>query len=223
MSRWLLAGLALLAACSSGGLTPVERLGPSLRAALLADAPTAPAPVPTRADLDQVRSALIGVTFDGGQRAFIRPRADNGGYVTYQDPARRGVVLLGAGVAGTDGFAQDLAAVRHQIDDPVARQTPPAAWPGEVWRSYQFRVRDGAPFVISLRCTFANAGPARIEIVERSYDTQRIDETCRNAAREVANSYWVDPVTGYVWKSRQWVGPNLPAMTIEVIRPYAPG
>jgi hypothetical protein len=61
----------------------------------------------------------------------------------------------------------------------------------------------------------------RIEIVELTYDLMRVNEVCRNAEREIINTYWVDAQTGFIWKSEQWLGPRIGHVTIEIIRPYS--
>ncbi|MEM1314572.1 MAG: YjbF family lipoprotein, partial [Pseudomonadota bacterium] len=61
-----------------------------------------------------------------------------------------------------------------------------------------------------------------IEIVERVYDLVRIDEPCAGPSRRIENRYWVDPATGFVWRSRQWAGRSGPVI-VEIARPLATG
>ena len=215
-----------LTACTSEDERPLGAYGDLGR--IVAETVAGPAEPPparewTRAELDEIASAAIALSFEDTGRTVLVPLSDAGGYVTYQDRNRRGVRLHGGAVAGTLGFGQDLLAVRHQLDDPVADPTPLADWPGQVDREYQYRLRELANFSITVTCVFDRVVREEIEIVELRYDTIRIVETCRNARRSFENTYWAEPDTGFIWKSRQWTGPNIRPVTVEIIRPYRPG
>jgi len=207
-----------LGACASEGPGYFHRLGTALKDTVAPPEPE-PAPERTRAELDEIPYATIAVSFEG-RRAFLVPLADNGGYLDYRDSTGRGIRMLGGAVAGTQGLGRDLEAVRFALDDPVAHPVPLAKWPDELHRAYQFRQREGPQYVITLGCRLERVARETIEIVERSYDLVRISELCRNQRREVANTYWVEEETGFIWKSRQWLGPTIGQVTVEIIRPY---
>lgn len=215
-----LALVTALGACSSQGQTYLQRLGGEIQGAVLPDEPEEPRPERTRAELDEIPYATIAVTFEE-RRAFLVPLADNGGYLDYRDETRRGIRMLGGAVAGSEGLGEDLEGVRHAVDDPVAYPTPLAEWPRERHRSYQYRQRDLPEYIITLACRFERLARESIEIIELSYDVVRVSEVCRNQRREVVNTYWVEEDTGFIWKSRQWIGPTVGQVTIEIIRPYA--
>lgn len=238
---WIAGALAALAVagCTGGGTiggegedagkintrTPGRQMLAIVRAQAAglfgSDEARAPAgPQPTRAQLDQIPFATIAFEYGGLPPVYMIPLSDNGGYLTYQDEGRRGVVLLGGAVAGTDGLGEDLRAVKHASNDPIAYQRPLADWPDFVARSYQYRVRDLAEYIVTVACELTPADRVAYEIVERRYVVTRVEETCRNAAREFRNRYWVDDA-GFVWASEQWLGPNLEPARIEIVRPYA--
>lgn len=217
----LLLAAGLLAGCSSKGESNFQRLGSLAKTSFLGADEKAPARELTRADLDQIPYATIALSFDGGPRTFLVPLADNGGYLTYMDQNRRGLVMKGGAVTASKALGEDLRAVRHHRDDPVARQMPLAAWPTSLYRDYQFRKRDGVTYSVTLACVFERLARETIEIVELSFDVVRISEICTNAARQVVNTYWVEEDTGFIWKSRQWLGPHLEPATVEIIRPYS--
>ena len=226
----LLLLLALLAACSNDGRSTGEQVGGFLLDEVgglggLADAapPSQPARELSRADLDQIPFATIALSVEDSPRAFVVPLADNGGYLTYMDATRRGIVVQGGAIVGTLGLGIDLNGVLNGAEDPIAHPLPLAQWPGQIDRNYQYQLRDGEAYSITLTCVFERVARERIEIVERSYDVVRIAETCTNRARRVVNLYWVEDSTGFIWKSQQWVSPQQPLLTVEVIRPYTPG
>lgn len=217
----LAAMLTLLAGCENRRPGPFERIIEVSRSAL-GGAPAPPARAPAAAAIAPLGDAAVAVSFQGGPRAVVPAYADNGGYVDYRDSAGQGIVMLGNAVVRTLAFGDDLEGVRFDPADPVAHPRAPDQWPDALWREYRFRVRDGAPYSVVLRCTYLRVGRERITIFERVHDVVRMVETCANARREVVNTYWVEEGTGFAWKSEQWVGPARPPITIEVVRPNTP-
>ncbi|MEM1276808.1 MAG: YjbF family lipoprotein [Pseudomonadota bacterium] len=175
---------------------------------------------PSRAELDQIRSALLALEVGENQPVFIVPIAKNGPYLTYLDPTRRGLVLQGGAISSTIAFGYDLKGLQTQTDDPIVNQTPLAAWPAVVDRVYQYKVRDGEEFIIALTCQFSRGESELLEIYELFFETVQVTETCVNAYRQVSNTYWVEAETGFIWRSEQWVSPKQPIMTVEIIRPF---
>ncbi|MEM8793726.1 MAG: YjbF family lipoprotein [Pseudomonadota bacterium] len=220
--RLALAALVALTACTEQGENDALRVGRLVLDQGFGEAP-APRAAPSRAQLDQIRTALLALRVGDAQPVFIVPIAKNGPYLTYLDPARRGLVMQDGAISGTIAFGHDLKGLKTQKDDPVAHQTPLANWPGLVERVYQFRVRDGEDFIIALTCRFERGPRELIEIYELFFETVQVTETCVNAYREITNTYWVEPGTGFIWRSDQWVSPRQPRMTIEIVRPFGQG
>lgn len=224
----------LLAGCSSGGNTIFERMAPMVQQQVLGSLGfdevagkgglsgngTPVPPAMSRADLEQIPYATISMKHGDNQAAFIVPIADNGGYLAYQDSVNRGITLHGGLITATHGFGHDLDSVAHRDDDPVFTPTPPQNWPGMLARSYGFNIRGESTFEITVQCTSRRANAEVIEIVERRFQLLRMVETCVNAKRQFTNTYWVDAQSGFIWKSEQWVGPRIPTMTVEIVRPY---
>ncbi len=216
----IVAALAL-AACSSSGGNDFQRIGALAKGLLTAAEDPTPAVQLTRAELDQIPSATIALSFGDGPRSYLVPLTDNGGYLTYLDAAGHGLVMFGGAVTGTQASGKDLEGVLHDPRDPIARAAPLVAWPGRIDRQYQFTVRDNGAYEVTLACVFDRVAAETVEIVEIDFDLVRIAETCTNARRQVVNTYWVDADTGLIWKSAQWLGPDLGHVTIEIIRPYS--
>lgn len=221
-------GLAWLSGCTSGGTSAAERLLPQAEKAifggpLLGDEAPAPEATPlTRAQLDQIPFATIAVSADDAPPAFVAAVADNGGNIVYQDQTRRSLVLRGGLLVASQGLGYNLSAVKHQPGaDPIAEPRPLAAWPDLITRNYQFALLGTDDYQITVRCRYQPIARERIEIVELDFNLMRVEETCANGARRFTNLYWVDEANGFIWKSEQWLGPRLPPMQLEVIRPYA--
>ena len=232
VARACIGALALgaMSACSSGGDSTGERLRPLLEQSVLGgpifgDPEPAPKPpVFTREQLNQVPFATIALKDDEGNRSYVVPVADNGGYLNYQDAARRSLIMRGGLITATQGLSYNMSAVRFDVDDPVVTPRPVADWPGSIYRSYQFKLMGGArDFMITTACVYQVVARERIEIVELFFDTVRVDETCSNTQRSFTNTYWAEPDTGFIWRSKQWIGPRHDQMNIEIIRPYKAG
>lgn len=218
-----LACLLVVSACSSSGEGLLARTAPQLGAliGLGDDKPKAPPKKITRAQLNAVPFATISLARKETEdrKSFIVPVANNNGYLTYRQPSGRGVVLFGNLLTSTKGLGLNLAAVKHQIDDPVAVKTPVVEWPGVVTRNYQLSLASRPNYEITVVCTLAIAARERIEVVELFFDVTRIVETCRNSRREFTNTYWVGD-DGQVWQSEQWAGPELGLLVIQTVRPF---
>src|SRR5690625_4824464 len=218
----LLSLAAMLAACSSGSDTVYERLAPTMRQELLGSLfpepaePSGPNEL-SRAELNKIPSAVISLKLGDNPRAFVAPVTDNGGYLVYQDTARRGIVMHGGLITATHGFGYDLDAVLHRQDDPIAVPTPLSNWPASLTRNYSFMLRGQIPYEIAVTCALERGDRESVEIAELHFDVVQVVETCANPKRRFTNTYWVDPAAGFIWKSVQWIGPRIPSMTIEIV------
>lgn len=86
------------------------------------------------------------------------------------------------------------------------------------------RVLDWSPgyrYGIAATAQLEPKGVESVEILGQVRQLRRYDERVRadHANFDVTNRYWVDPVDGFIWKSRQHVAPG---QTLELIqlRPY---
>ncbi|GMG83477.1 hypothetical protein LNKW23_26900 [Paralimibaculum aggregatum] len=219
LAALLLGGL--LAGCSSQGPTDLGKVG-LLAWDAVAPAPEAPAPLPDRAALEATGAAVIRLAGSAGPPGYVAALADNGGYVTYQDAAGRAVVLHGAAIARTHGFGHDLTGLRTAREDPVSHPRPLIAWPGQVVREYQYRVKDGAAYSVVLTCLFERGPRQHIEILGRRHQVVEVAERCANHRRRVENRHWVEAETGRIWRSAQWIGPFEDPLTLEIVTPYRP-
>lgn len=212
-----------LSACSSSGEGLLARTVPQLEAlvGLGDEKPKAPPVQITRAQLDKIPFATISLARkeEEDRKSFIVAVANNNGYLTYQQTGGRSVVLFGNLLTSTNGLGLDLAAVKHQSDDPVAVKTPVVEWPGVVTRNYQLSLASRPNYEVTVVCTRAIVARESIVVLELSFDVTRVVETCRNTRREFKNTYWVGD-DGQVWQSEQWAGPELGMFVIQTVRPF---
>ncbi|MFT3974277.1 MAG: YjbF family lipoprotein [Amaricoccus sp.] len=218
-----LAALALLAGCGSQK-DPVlsEAMG-----ALEGMWRTQPAATPqrqvTRADIERSNVAAILARLETDQRGTVLyASADNGGYVTYVSPLLQQVTLKGAEITATRGLGTDLLSGWSSSNDPLVRQTPPAAWPARVDRTYELPSEGPRGRVERYTCTFQPGAVTDMVILQVRYSGLEMSETCTGADGSFENLHFVDPTTGAVRRSLQWVGPRVGHIDMQVLEPYTP-
>jgi hypothetical protein len=78
-------------------------------------------------------------------------------------------------------------------------------------------------FGVRIHGEFALRGAETIKILEHPLPTLALIEDC--GSKEIdwhfQNVFWLDSETGFVWKSVQYVHPNLEPITLEILRPPA--
>lgn len=224
---WVVLSVVIaVGACAQRSDNVLEQLARSGIGSLLGGEEKAPPPpLPTRAQLDKINAALLSIQFkDDPATGFIGAiNRTFDGYVTYQDKTRRSIIVRGALVTGLQGFKYDLSAIKTQANDPVVNQTPVDSWPKSVFRSYQFTLQSAADYQISVKCEITRLAPEQIIVFEKRYDVTRMQEVCTNERRQFINTHWADSETGFIWRSEQWLGPNLRPATISVVNPFRDG
>jgi hypothetical protein len=153
------------------------------------------------------RSMLVLAEKDGEELRWLS--ADKAMLVT-----RRGRIIRTAGLTG------DLSGTRFPSGDVVGRiPADMSGVPLERLIDLQSQFRYGTPVV----SVFVVEEPETIEILDRRYDTVRVIESCRCAQLDwtFSNTWWIDRQTGFVWKSLQWVTPDMPVFEVAVLKPAA--
>ena len=88
------------------------------------------------------------------------------------------------------------------------------------------RVVDLGPpdrYGILITSSLESLGPSSIEISELQFNTLHFRET--NTANDLdwtfENLFWVDPENGLIWKSVQYIHPDIPPLELELLKPLA--
>lgn len=119
----------------------------------------------------------------------------------------------------TLGLPQNLDAALLPQEDPFAAGLQHLQQP-----STYTRVMDWSPgyrYGVQAQAQLSPKSMEDVEILGTVHRLRRIDERVRSteASLDVVNHYWVDPVDGFIWKSRQYVAPGL-ALELIQLRPY---
>lgn len=223
MTRTILLTLTLaLTACSDA--TGPSTLGMALeRIQALRETPEPKTKqTPPRAAITARGQALIQMNLDGEDVwPIMQPVQRANTTVIYANSLRQLVYLENSRVTETRGLGRDLLGTRSTGPDPLANLTPPAKWPSQTNRSYRFPGEGPDGTILTVACSLTNSGATTTTIAGTPFATIRFTETCSGDA-SFTNLYEADARTGRVWKSRQWIGPRIPAMHLDILEPLDP-
>jgi len=172
----------------------------------------------TRADVDRIHYASLAVRLGDGPQALLILGRYDGDELNWISAEREVIVTRRGRVVKTYGLPQDLKVTIFLTKDPVGRPSRSIAALPECLRTLDFEPehRDG----ILARSRFEKLGEDEIEILGERRATELWEE--RGSAAELewdfVNRYWVEPESGYVWKSRQAAAPGLPPLETIVYR-----
>ena len=131
------------------------------------------------------------------------------------------LALRGGRVVKTFGFPENLKNTRSDTIDPVDHLLHKLTQPVHHTRYLDLDV--GPHYGLVVDSVFESLGPRKVRIVELDFDTILVRE--KNVARTLnwrfENLYWVDPVDGFIWKSRQIIARSFPPVQFEILKPPA--
>lgn len=143
----------------------------------------------------------------------------------YWYSANKTVIVTRSGrVIKTAGLPKNLIKTRFLGTDPLVNISKLQIKKTENGKSAR-RLVDMAPpdnYGVVIDSVIESAGAREIEIAELRFDTELFVERCRAATLDWAfeNQFWVDRKDGIVWKSIQHIHPDLPALELQLLRPY---
>jgi len=173
----------------------------------------------TRADIDRIPYASIAVRLGDGPQALLILARFDGDDLHWISAENEVIVTRRGRVVETYGLPVNLKQTTFLTGDPVGRPLSALEATTECMRTIDLEPRhiDG----VLVRSRFASDGADDLTILGDHKATSLWTEA--NAASELdwefKNQYWIDARSGYVWKSRQYLSPRLPALEIIVYKP----
>ncbi len=121
----------------------------------------------------------------------------------------------------TQGLGEDIQQVTQQDTDPLSLGLLKPATPKQ-WRtvvSWSQVLRGG----YDLQSVFENKGTETLTILNTPRQAVRFDEqvTVPALGKRYTNQYWLDPTSGQVIQSYQYMGPNMALVQFTVLKPYS--
>jgi Group 4 capsule polysaccharide lipoprotein gfcB, YjbF len=212
----LAGALALaLAGCESVGSvstadTDMERVGVLLLHAITGIGSSESVP---RERAAAIPYASLGVRLGSSDESMFVLGGRTGHDLLWMGGAKLALTTRQGRIVSTVGFEHNLSGFQA-----MPEQT--AASPAVGYRSYLYDFAEHSQYGIIVKCTQKDLGREQIVILGVAHDTAHLAENC--AAPELdwsfRNEFWSDR-TGFVWRSRQYVQPDLDALTLEVLRP----
>jgi len=123
-------------------------------------------------------------------------------------------------IVQSQGFPYNLSRLEVRRADGGTLATAGAPPPG-IDYSQVIDFQDLSLVGANAACRSNDTGQESIEILGTALTTQHVVEDCRIAVIDWSfeNEFWVDPDTGFVWQSRQYVHPKLSPLSFRVLRP----
>lgn len=196
-----------LTACSSkdsenGGMASVvtTQLKGMIAARKAAKSGVKPTAKPfTFADVAKTKAQLVRIEIPKFKSSALAQFVnDNGGYKTYFTAGQQSITLKGSELTATRGF-------RHNL---MARSV------GGATRTYKYLDSLNHLRRFDVTCETTSAGTEEIQVLDKTFRVQKIEEICRNETKAFKNVKWVS-ASGKTRKATQWVGHEVGFIIIE--------
>jgi hypothetical protein len=120
-------------------------------------------------------------------------------------------------VIRTAGLPYDLGGLRDLSTNSIPRGSEGSSTP----QQFSLDFPDLGVFGATAQCSPRDMGDDNVEIFGSRIPTRHIVEHCTVAVMRwnFDNEFWKDRMTGYVWRSSQYIHPKSPPLILEVLRP----
>jgi hypothetical protein len=156
--------------------------------------------------------ATIGVRLGSSDESLFVLATKAGDDLVWRGGPQLALTTRNGRIVRTAGFVHNLSGYQSGIKGGSATGN------GGSW-TYLFDYADQSRYGIAVTCVPQNLGPEQIVIIGVTFDTTHTAENC--VAPQLnwtfRNEYWRDK-EGFIWKSIQYVVPDLDPFTLEVLR-----
>jgi hypothetical protein len=136
------------------------------------------------------------------------------GETTHWLSADGAALILEQGLlSGTRGFGEGLLA----SDTTQSARLVRAQVSGRADRFHTYLTGDDTARTRSFRCDVTRGEVRAVDLAGGPVATVLMREACNNAELSFTNLYWVNPRSGEIVLSRQWVGPYLGAISLRTV------
>lgn len=173
------------------------------------------APV-TRAQVDALPYASILAWMDDSSQAFmVLGEIGGNGALYYYSQTRQVLATRGPFLVQTVGLPGDLSRTRLPDDTaPDVRDLVGKEFVRHV------DIQAAGLFDIEVRGRFTAVGTENVTILDQTRLLTRIrEDVVMRGMKPFVNDYWIEPATGFCWKSRQHIHDRVDAVNIEITKP----
>lgn len=155
---------------------------------------------------------------DGGQNIIVLA-TENGSELLWTSAAHVVILTQDGRIRRTVGLPQNLSALAPGASTSLA--APAQALTAPYTQQIVADFSDIGQFGVFITCRGTAVGAEAIKILGKTLSTRRVEERCDSPSLHwtFVNSYWLDPQTGFTWRSRQHIHPKEAVINTEVFRP----
>ncbi|GAC1621852.1 MAG: hypothetical protein NVS9B10_05120 [Nevskia sp.] len=217
----LAGGFSCLGLSGCGTSPTLDLLGSALTG--IGDIGKAPSYGLSDAQIEALPYASLGLRIGGSQPAVVILASVDGDELHWASADRVVFVTRHGRLTKTVGLPRDLTATQWTGQDPLAKfpAMPVSRDDRRVYRFVDLRPNDD--FSVPVQSSFDTLGDETLTILGHRHETVLVRErvVVRKWRWSADNLFWVDKTTGRIWKSRQQFCPEVPAMTLEILKPAA--
>lgn len=212
---------ACLAACTAGD-SDVGRAGAMVGAlvgGIFSDSDTPGPPMKVdRSKVAELPYASVGVEIEDLPQFLFILANQNATDDLYTLGYQISIVLRNGRIIRTNGFGRNVLGGRWKGADII--QTA-AASPGVVYGDRYMETSERGIATRDVHCSAQAVGDESVTILGSPVATRHVRESCDVEELKWAfeNDFWVDPVSGQVWRSIQYIHPKIEPIVIETFRP----
>jgi hypothetical protein len=161
----------------------------------------------------------MGVRYDAGAEQLVVLASETSGDQIWTSSSHAVLLTHNGRIQRTVGLEHDLTQLSAGTQEEIV--APAAALKGRISSLMIADFSDLGVYSAQLYCDLQPQGPQTIKILGQGLQTVRINESCRAPSLnwQFINAYWVDPQTGFVWRSVQTVHPGGPVVQTGIFRP----
>ncbi len=173
----------------------------------------------TLAEVTGVPFASVGVRVGSGPQMLLVLATRSGQSTLWTSASHIALEIVSGRIVRTAGLPHNLSATVFSVSDPLDAGLQSLRAPASAKRSLDFEDRNLFGAIVD--SIVAPAGPAEIDVLGVRVKCLHVVERCSCAALgwNFVNEYWAGAADGRVWRSTQYVHPDLDAVEVALFRP----
>jgi len=156
--------------------------------------------------------ATLGVRLGSSDESMFVLSSKTGNDLHWLGGAELAITVRLGRIVQTVGFKHNLTGFQGS---PAI-----AAEPAEGTVSYLYDFAERSRYGVAVACTRHRLGKERLVILGVPHDASHVAEDCAVPQLDwrFRNEFWIDG-SGFVWRSQQYVDPDMDMFTLEILRP----
>jgi hypothetical protein len=171
----------------------------------------------TREQAAAIPYASLGYRLNGGPENLLVLATDTSGELLWTSAAHIVLLTHDGRILRTVGLPHDISGVSPMMGNSLP--PPSAVLKGAFTSVRTVDFPDSGSYSVPINCEMKIVGDEAIAILGQAIPTRRADESCKSSGWSFKDSYWLDPGSGFVWRSLQHLTPKGDTIETEILRP----